>query len=298
MSDYLNGCLRIINLDIKSKALLIGRVFRFFEASEAPWKDFMRYYIGRALGINDNSRQNSDIPTPFYSHLLRVLREFAVDLGQPCTSKMYYLKRIEDCVTPVQARSELAWNQRFGPGLIWKEIWKDVARIFNYPVLRDFDWRTVHRVLPVNFRVHKRCSRISSACARCGERVETLEHTLIHCSMVKEMWMFILKLCNRIDASVLGLSERNMLLGCFPRTRTRDLLRYLISGGKFSAWKERVSHQYRKDEKINSLVYFKNYVRNRLETEQCIMDTENFESKWCINNVLACVINGIIRTLF
>jgi hypothetical protein len=80
--------------------------------------------------------------------------------------------------------------------------------------------------------------------------------------------MFILKLCNRIDASVLGLSERNMLLGYFPRTR--DLLRYLISVGKFSAWKERVSHQVRKDEKINSLVYFKNYVRKRLETEQCM----------------------------
>ena len=49
--------------------------------------------------------------------------------------------------------------------------------------------------------------------------------------------MFILKLCNRIDASVFGLSERNMLLGCFPRTRTRDLLRYLISVGKFSRGK-------------------------------------------------------------
>ena len=129
-----------LNLDIKSKALLIGRVFRFLQESEVPWKDFMRYYIGRALGINDNSKPNSEIPTPFYSHLLRVLREFAVDLGQPCTSKMYYLKRIEDCVTPVQARSELAWDQRFGPGLIWKEIWKDVARSFNDPVLRDFDW--------------------------------------------------------------------------------------------------------------------------------------------------------------
>ncbi|CAB4008524.1 Hypothetical predicted protein [Paramuricea clavata] len=152
--------------------------------SEAPWKDFMRYYIGRALGINDNSRPNSDIPTPFYSHLLVCDRECAVDLGQPCTSKMYYLKRLEDCVTPVQVRSELAWNQRFDPGLIWKEIWKDVAGSFNDPLLRDFDWRTVHRVLPVNFRVHKWYSRISSPCARCGERVElTLEHTLIHCPM-------------------------------------------------------------------------------------------------------------------
>jgi hypothetical protein len=25
-------------------------------------------------------------------------------------------------------------------------VWKDVARSFNDPVLRDFDWRTVHRV--------------------------------------------------------------------------------------------------------------------------------------------------------
>jgi hypothetical protein len=60
---------------------------------------------------------------------------------------MYYLKRIEYCVTPVQARSESAWNQRFGPGLIWKEIWKDVARSFNDPVLRDFDWRTVQYIV-------------------------------------------------------------------------------------------------------------------------------------------------------
>ena len=49
MSDYLNGGLRIINLDIKNKALLIGRVFRFLEENEAPWKYFRRYYIGRAL---------------------------------------------------------------------------------------------------------------------------------------------------------------------------------------------------------------------------------------------------------
>jgi hypothetical protein len=36
MSDYLNGGLRISNLDIKSKALLIRRVFRFLEENEAP----------------------------------------------------------------------------------------------------------------------------------------------------------------------------------------------------------------------------------------------------------------------
>jgi hypothetical protein len=96
-----------------SKAMLIGRVFRFLEESETPWKDFMRYYIGRSLGINDNSRPNI---VTFQLRFIVIFFVFwenllLIDLGQPCTSKMYYLKRIEDCVTPVQARRELAWNR-------------------------------------------------------------------------------------------------------------------------------------------------------------------------------------------
>jgi hypothetical protein len=52
MSDYLNGGLRIINLDIKSKALLIGRVFRFLEENEAPWKDRVSHQFKKDEKIN------------------------------------------------------------------------------------------------------------------------------------------------------------------------------------------------------------------------------------------------------
>ena len=58
-----------------------------------------------------------------------------------------------------------------------------------------------------------------------------------------------------------------LFFGGFLKKGTRDLLRYLIRLGKFSAWKERVSYQFKKDEKINCLFYFKNYVRNRLRME-------------------------------
>ena len=50
-----------------------------------------------------------------------------------------------------------------------------------------------------------------------------------------------------------------------------------------------VSYQFKKDEKINCLFYFKNYVRNRLRMEQCMLTLEQFECKWCIKSVLACV---------
>ena len=96
--------------------------------------------------------------------------------------------------------------------------------------------------------------------------------------------MFILNLCHRIDPSVIGLSEKNLLLGCFSQRGTKDLLRYLMCVGKFSAWKERVSLQFKKDQKIHCVTYFKNYVRRRL-MEQCFLSVDTFVSKWCFNNV-------------
>jgi hypothetical protein len=95
---------------------------------------------------------------------------------------------------------------------------------------------------------------------------------LVDCPKIKDMWMFILNLCHCIDPSVVGLSEKNFLfLGCFSQRLTNDLFGYHMCVGKFSAWKERVSLQFKKNEKINCLTYFKNYVLRRLEMEQCIL---------------------------
>ncbi len=58
MSDYQHGGLRIIDLQLKCKALVIRRVFRFLHASKkvCPWQCLMRFYVGWSLGINDNTR--------------------------------------------------------------------------------------------------------------------------------------------------------------------------------------------------------------------------------------------------
>ncbi|CAB4002584.1 Hypothetical predicted protein [Paramuricea clavata] len=243
MSNYDHGGLRVNHLDIKSEALLIGRIFRFLDVNHeaCPWQALMRYYEARPL---------------------------------------------------VQTRSEVHWNRRFGPRVIWKDIWKEIAHSMNDPVLRDFDWRTVHRILPVNSRMHQWNSRLPSRCARCG----ALEHLLVDCPKIKDMSLFILNLCDRIDPSVIGLSEKNLFLGCFSQRATKDLLPYIMCVGKFSAWKERVSVQFKKDQKINCATYF-NYVRRRLRMEQCFISVETFMSKWCINNVLACVRDDNIQVL-
>ena len=50
-------------------------------------------------------------------------------------------------------------------------------------------------------------------------------------------------------------------------------------------------------EKIDCQVYFRNYLRNRLEMEQYILSVEQFESKWCVKSVLSRVVNNKVHLL-
>jgi hypothetical protein len=117
-SGYAAGGLGIVDVGSRSKALLIGRLFRLLDAEQpdCAWKELMRYYVNRMLGFNDNTRPNCDIPTPFYSHFLRVLREFNVDISCRRSSHAFYGEKIRNCVTPVRARCEDIWNRQLGPG--------------------------------------------------------------------------------------------------------------------------------------------------------------------------------------
>ena len=300
MSNYSDGGLHIVNVNLRCKAVLIGRLFRFYDPDEreCPWHQRMRYYAARLIDINDNTRPNCDIPTPFYSHFVRVLHEFSVDASQPKPSKVYYMGRIKFPVTPVGARCENTWNQYFGPGVIWKDVWKDVSRSWNDPLLRDFDWRTIYRVLPVNSRLHQWNYQMPEHCARCGDRAETLQHVLVHCPKIKELWMCILSLCKRIDPLIgYWIFGEDSAVGLFPAWLHKRLTAYLISVGN-SPLGRRGSHtSTKKNEKINCLVYLKNYVQLRLEMELSSLPMDAFLAKWAVNNVLVTRMNNSVHIL-
>ncbi len=58
---------------------------------------------------------------------------------------LIYDERVRNSAPPpLQARCEVDCNRQFGPGLVWKDVWKDVSSSWNDLLLRDFDWRMVH----------------------------------------------------------------------------------------------------------------------------------------------------------
>ena len=297
VSDLTSGGLKAVDIETRSKCLLIPRVFKFLEKGAAPWKDLMRYYIGRSIGVNENSKPNCDTPSEFYGIVLRVLRELQVDVATSKSSSFFYAMAITNIVIPVRPACQIKWDTNFR-GLIWKDIWKRVHSGLEDPVLRDFYWRTVHLVLNVNTVLNKRNSRISATCSRCNNRWESLAHALIHCPFVEELWHFVLRICNRIDQSITVFSERTLLLGETGSRINSDLTRYLISVAKFAAWKERNSYQFNCDQKISCLSYFKYYVSNRLKMEFFDLNKDMFRATWCVNEVLGKVVGQkLVRLL-
>ena len=135
VSDLTSGGLKAVDIETRSKCLLIPRVFKFLEKGAAPWKDLMRYNIGRSIGVNDNSKPNCDTLSEFYGIVLRVLRELQVDVATPKSSCYFYAMAITNKVIPVRPACQIKWDTNFR-GLIWKDIWKRVHSGLEDPVLQ------------------------------------------------------------------------------------------------------------------------------------------------------------------
>ena len=144
----------------------------------------------------------------------------------------------------------------------------------------------------MNTVVNKWNHRIPTTCSRCNGRRENLSHALIYCPFVAELWDRVLKICNKISPEITTLSEKSILRGDVGSGAKGVLARYVISVGKFAAWKERNSYQFKADSKVVCLNYFKSYVSNRLKLEFLDLKRDDFRTVWCINNALGKVVGS------
>nr|XP_027109407.1 uncharacterized protein LOC113729292 [Coffea arabica] len=54
--------------------------------------------------------------------------------------------------------------------------------------MKVFIWKCLHGGLPVRGDIHRRTRQGDPKCAGCGEEKETIEHLLLQCNKVKEVW--------------------------------------------------------------------------------------------------------------
>lgn len=53
---------------------------------------------------------------------------------------------------------------------------------------KHFVWKSLNQVLPVNSLIYERDGKGDPWCRCCGEKIETVEHTLLTCRLAQEVW--------------------------------------------------------------------------------------------------------------
>lgn len=67
---------------------------------------------------------------------------------------------------------------------VWKRLWNaDVPE-----KIKNFGWRALHNGLPVRESLGKRGINLDERCPMCDEEQETITHTLLLCSEIRQMW--------------------------------------------------------------------------------------------------------------
>nr|XP_027062915.1 uncharacterized protein LOC113689326 [Coffea arabica] len=67
---------------------------------------------------------------------------------------------------------------------IWRSLWEQNVS----QKMKIFIWKCLHRGLPVREVIYSRTRQGTPICAGCGANEETIEHMLLQCHKVKEIW--------------------------------------------------------------------------------------------------------------
>ncbi|XP_071924774.1 uncharacterized protein [Coffea arabica] len=69
-----------------------------------------------------------------------------------------------------------------------QQVWKVLWSLNISHKIKMFSWKGLREAVPVKELIWRRVKMGDPICSRCGEEVETLEHMLLKCNKVKDIW--------------------------------------------------------------------------------------------------------------
>ena len=171
----------MVDINLKCQSLLVSWLHKSLEGQDRLCNHFILYYIGRQLGFNNNSRPNANLPNRFYRTLLELSRKFKLLKVPNQQCKVIYTEAVKTWISPVRPRCVDTWRSLTNGYIGWPATWKVCHTKITDPVVGDFNWRVLHRIIPVNSRLQSWGMRVSLNCPRCNGATESLEHATFRC---------------------------------------------------------------------------------------------------------------------
>ena len=133
-------------------------------------------------------------------------------------------------------------------------------------ILKEFQYKILHRYLPTNSLLYKMKKVESNRCTFCNLYVETVKHIFYECIESKNLWFMIQIVLEKIDCTVTKLICKDVVLGYKLENVTVNnmFINNVILQGKFYLWKCRamgIKPPY---------IKFREYVMYRTSTDKSL----------------------------
>ena len=115
----------------------------------------------------------------------------------------------------------------------WKVIYSYPYRIGIENNVRETQYKIVHRYLATNKFLYKIGKVDAPRCNFCFLYVQTVEHVIYSCLMVKNFWFQVIEKLNLVLPLNISLTEKNILFGYLWDDNTSDFVNKIILYGKY-----------------------------------------------------------------
>lgn len=185
-----SGGQAVVDIKLKCQALLMSWLWRIIEGKERIANCFTLYYIGRQLGFNNNLRPNASLPNVFYKKVVTTYRKFRALSVSKHNCQTLYQAAVSSWLSLARPRCVDEWRPLLMSQVQWEQVWKASLHKLADPSMADFNGRVIHRVVPVFSRLRQWGMLVSEKCRRCGQR-ESLEHAVLECPSVRDLWSLV-----------------------------------------------------------------------------------------------------------
>ena len=192
-------------------------------------------------------------------------------------SKTLYSSIVEKKITWPSKKTIL--EDCYGANFIWKDICMNIYKTTVDQFTRAFQYKLMHDILPVNYKLYKWKILDSPRCSYCFIQNETIEHLFCHCTVAITFYRQIQEWANNLFNIVLPEPTPCILLyGVVPWTKDNAFVNHIILIYKQILY-------FKRDMKIDHFMpLFVNKFNESYQIEEYIAHSKNklliHNSKW------------------
>ena len=196
---------------------------------------------------------------------------------QQLSSKLIYTSFIKNLC--VNAPKCLLYQKNYGDQFNWTDVCLNIYKTSIDCFSRVFQYKIIHDILPVNYRLYKWKVKDSDRCSYCFLQKETVEHLFVECTVEITFYKNVQNWAKSINIILPELNSYNVLFGITPWNKNNALANHFLL-----VYKQILFYHREKGSNYSLLPHFINKLNTVVHLERIIAKSKNklttHDKKW------------------